>query len=380
MSFLTFKEMHKLAPDYFQKIPASKLVMVDYTPLHLTKVTLPNGKVYTERSDEKGGVYVGDMRGAIGKALISMGINNANFGIPDSAGITGTYARRTNIITSHNSIGAYTNGIVTHGLSGGGGMVTLRNSTGNEWSHELAHNFGRGHHPHLASIHDETTGWGWDALYNRFIGNMLWKGEVKTMEWAGQIVPPFAGEFTFTNDSQAGGNTAFNGPISSYTHDHPAGTLKTQQWLNGSQRIDTLSPTGYSRWNQAQQRTVAADVDFTPPIAAGVPVATILGIYDPTGKYPSQIYPLTYSNYGHVFDLPAPELYNHDILQGWQDISTLSQADRQNTEWQTIRIDDQQQLLCQYQTNDQFSNRVTLIGYENGNVCQTSDDMKWRIR
>lgn len=45
------KNMAKLSADYFQKIPASKLVMADYTAAYFPKVTLPNGKVYTTSSD-----------------------------------------------------------------------------------------------------------------------------------------------------------------------------------------------------------------------------------------------------------------------------------------------------------------------------------------
>ncbi|MBF4338594.1 M66 family metalloprotease, partial [Vibrio anguillarum] len=70
-----------LAADYFQKIPASKLVMADYTPAYFPVVTMPNGVVYTDKSASTGGWHSGDMREAIGKALVSTGVNNANVGI-----------------------------------------------------------------------------------------------------------------------------------------------------------------------------------------------------------------------------------------------------------------------------------------------------------
>ncbi|MBF4427922.1 M66 family metalloprotease, partial [Vibrio anguillarum] len=55
-----------LAADYFQKIPASKLVMADYTPAYFPVVTMPNGVVYTDKSASTGGWHSGDMREAIG--------------------------------------------------------------------------------------------------------------------------------------------------------------------------------------------------------------------------------------------------------------------------------------------------------------------------
>ena len=45
------KNMAKLSADYFQKIPASKPVIADYTAAYFPKVTLPNGKIYTTSSD-----------------------------------------------------------------------------------------------------------------------------------------------------------------------------------------------------------------------------------------------------------------------------------------------------------------------------------------
>lgn len=97
-----------LAADYFQKIPASKLVMADYTPAHFPVVTMPNGVVYTDKSASTGGWHSGDMREAIGKAMVSTGINNANVGIVSSAGYSQQYNRRFNHITAHTNVGIYT--------------------------------------------------------------------------------------------------------------------------------------------------------------------------------------------------------------------------------------------------------------------------------
>lgn len=373
-------EMNTLAADYFQKIPTSKLVVADYTPFHLTKVTLPNGKVYTEHSDDEGGVYGGDMREAIGKALVSTGINNANFGITDTAGYSQGYNRRTNHITAHNNRGVYTNGIVNHGLSGGGGIVTLSSSVGNEWSHELGHNYGRGHWPTNASSHDLTTGWGWDAFYNRFIGNLHWSGEATTNEVGGQIVPPFAGEYRYTRDAMAGGESAKLGLVSRYTLEHPTGTKVTQNWLNAVKQVNLDSSTGYTEWDQETQRYVESDVDYSAPIAHGVPVITVLGIYDPLNINPSQIYPLTYSNYGNVFELPKPT--NVELqLEGWQNVANLTEFERSNTQWQTMIVDGEWLPLCQFSYTNANGEQANFIGHEDheNNTCRATNEMYWSV-
>ncbi len=147
----------ELALDYFQMVPVAKLTAAQYLPIHFPKVVLPNGNVYTERSTFEGaGVYKGDMRQDIAKGMVSTGINYANIGIPSSIGGTEKQPRPFRQTTVHTSAGVYTerddNGkaravTVRHGLSGGGGQLTLSNTTGNEFSHEYGHDHGLPHYP-----------------------------------------------------------------------------------------------------------------------------------------------------------------------------------------------------------------------------------------
>ncbi|MEC6899832.1 M66 family metalloprotease [Photobacterium piscicola] len=385
--------MEQLATDYFQKIPVSKMVMADYTPLHLRKVTLPNGKVYTKASEyETPGVYAGDMREFIGKRLVSIGINNSNFGIVDTAGGDASWPRPFSHITAHNSRGRYlakdkdtgvvTSTVVNHGLSGGGGIVTLSGTRGNEWSHELGHNFGRGHHPKNASIHDMESGWGWDARYKRFIGNIHWSNAAITMtnEHSGESVPPFANEFRFMREAMGGGENALTGLISHYTLEHPIATRVTQDWFNRSNNIDTNSTTGYVKWDQISQRYVESETGFFAADQQGVPVITVLGIYDPTENNPSQIYPLIYSNYGNLFDLPTPSVISPQ-REGWVAITDINDADRDQTEWQTIKIDNEWLPLCQFSYTNTNGEIANFVGYEDTTtaMCRVSSDMFWSV-
>ncbi|MGF1706698.1 M66 family metalloprotease [Enterovibrio baiacu] len=387
------QQMPKLATDYFQKIPVSKLVMADYTPVHLKKVTLPNGKVYTKASEyETPGWHGGDMREYVGKRLFSIGINNANFGVTDTAGGNASWPRPFSHITSHNSRGRYlakdaetgvvTSKVVQHGGSGGGGIVTLDATRGNEWSHELGHNYGRGHHPQGYSIHDMESGWGWDARYKRFIGNLHWTDTPITMENenSGEIVPPFAGEFRFMREAMGGGEYAKTGLISHYTLEHPIASRVTQDWFNQSNNLDMNSTTGFSQWDHTSQQYVEVDSDFTKPESKGVPVITVLGIYDPAEQNASQIYPLIYSNYGNLFELPAPS-YIETQLEGWQSVSHLSESDRLSTEWQTLKIDNAQLPVCQFSYTNANGEQANFVGYEdaNDNVCRTAPEMYWAV-
>ncbi|SMY16276.1 M66 family metalloprotease [Photobacterium aquimaris] len=385
--------MEQLATDYFQKIPVSKMVVADYTPLHLRKVTLPNGKVYTKASEyATPGVYEGDMREYIGKRLISIGINNANFGVVDTAGGDASWPRPFSHITAHNNRGRYlvkdkesgviTSTVVNHGLSGGGGIVTLSGTRGNEWSHELGHNFGRGHHPKNASLHDMESGWGWDARYKRFIGNIHWSDAAVTMtnNNSGESVPPFANEFRFMREAMADGEVALTGLISNYTLEHPMATRVTQDWFNRSNNLDTNSSTGFVKWDQTSQRYVESDTGFAAATQQGVPVITVLGIYDPTETNSSQIYPLTYSNYGNLFDLPAPSTIAPQ-REGWVAITDLNDTDRELTQWQQIKIDNQWLPLCQFSYTNTNGEIANFVGYEDTitAMCRVSSDMFWSV-
>lgn len=378
------QNLSTLAADYFQKIPASKLVMADYTPAYFPLVTMPNGVVYTDKSASTGGWHSGDMREAIGKALVSTGINNANVGILSSAGYSQDYNRRYNHITAHTNVGIYTkpdsdlSQVVVHGGSGGGGKVTLENTTGNEWSHELGHNYGLGHYPYMASIHDMESGWGWDAFHQRFIGNLHWKGDAYTQQQGDDIVPPFKDAFRFLRDAQNGGEQEYVGTLSRFTLEHPAQSRKAQGWMNHGFNLDSQSASGYVQWDQAAQRYRTVETDTPKPLQTGVPVVTLLGIYDPQNNNPSQIYPLVYSNYGNVFELPASEQGEFQ-LEGWQAAANLTPAQKASDIWQTLLIDGQQLPICRFDYTNSNGQTATFVGALNSqrDVCEASRDMRW---
>ncbi|HBO2870857.1 TPA: peptidase M66, partial [Vibrio cholerae] len=163
-----------------------------------------------------GGWHQGDMREAVGKALVSTGINNANLGIVASSGYSQQYNRLTNHITAHTNIGYYNNGVVVHGGSGGGGIVTLENTLHNEWSHELGHNYGLGHYVAGGTSHGPDTSWGWDGYYKRFIANFDWKRSPQSNIRPDnqEVVKPFMDKYTYLWDAMSGGYDHQNGIIS----------------------------------------------------------------------------------------------------------------------------------------------------------------------
>lgn len=133
--------------EYFQTLPVSRMVVGNYESLYLKEVMMPDGRLLTTMDPSVGGWQQGDMRQAIGKVLISQGIDNANYGLWSTSSVNeGSQPYTVAQITAHNSVGLYSNGIQVHGGSGGAGIVTLDQSLGNEFSHELGHNYGLGHY------------------------------------------------------------------------------------------------------------------------------------------------------------------------------------------------------------------------------------------
>lgn len=241
--------------EYFQTIPASRMIVNQYAPLYLPEVMLPNGTLLTDFDPSEGGWHSGNMRQLISKELISQGIDNANYGIYSSAG-EGEEGHPFVVaqIAAHNSRGKYANGVRVHGGSGGSGIVTLDDSLGNEFSHEVGHNYGLGHYVDgfSGSVHrsadEPNSSWGWDSDKRHFIPNFA---PVRTNEDAcldGQCQLPFEGR-KFGFDAMAGGS-----PLSAanrFTLYTPNSAALIQQFFESKAVFDAKSATGFSKWNAA---------------------------------------------------------------------------------------------------------------------------------
>lgn len=288
------------AEDYFQKLPVSQIVVGNYESLTLRKVVLSNGTVYDHASLDTGSDFYGDLREDIGKGLISIGIDNANFGINSSQGDAQWQPGLFPVFAVHQSWGNYSNGVVQHGLSGGNGMATLMDTYGNEFSHELGHAYGMGHYPgEILSVHGLNSGWGWDAKQNRFISNFYW-------DWDGEAcygdicVAPFAGKYEFNKDTMGDGYALSS--ISLYTHHTGYTQKRMQHFFETTGMISENSSTGYLMWDETKKAMVEKAGEWRrKPVEFGVPVTTLVGYYDPQKKKTSYIYPAMHGSYGHVY-------------------------------------------------------------------------------
>ncbi len=308
-AFAKDPEAHR---EYFQTLPATQFVVSQYAPLHLTEVVLPTGELLKDRDPGKGGWHEGTMRQRIGKELISHGVDNANYGLHSTAGIgEKSHPYVAAQLTAHNSRGVYANGVQVHGGSGGNGMVTLDNSLGNEFSHEVGHNYGLGHYVDgfKGSVHrpagEVNSTWGWDADRGRFLPNFaaVRSGQGSTLE--GRTQEPFDGR-SFGFDAMAGG-APFSG-FNRFTLYTPNTAAIIQKFLEGKAVFDPQSPTGFSRWNERSRRMEphvhrleGASGSQRRPQAFGVPVVTLVGYYDPSQKLRSYVYPPLHGSYGQCY-------------------------------------------------------------------------------
>lgn len=320
-------EPEKAGTDYFQTIPAAAMTVAKYDDIQLDKVIVASGVIYNEASAGDGGVYAGDMRENVGKSTFSVGINLANWGVTSASMASQSQPQLTQSVITHHSRGRYANGYSNHGLSGGNGMLTLIDSVGNEFSHEIGHHYGLGHYPgavttdgvtnYFWASHHADSGWGYIANRNKMRGNLSW---TSTSLWdASTGTPNFKNLFPYGRDSMAGGYP--NSTYSRYTHYTGYSTfLKIQPHFNRAV-WDVSSPTGYKLWN-AQTRTMevtqpkvpkssdiwfnSQDGNYLKPKQMGVPVYTILGGYDPEQQV-GLLYPAARGNWGNVFDLPTAD-------------------------------------------------------------------------
>ena len=305
------------ATDYLQTVPAARITAAYYEDVKLSQVMVATGVIYTDKSATNGDVYSGDMREDTGKSTFSVGINLANWGVTSSGMRSQEQPQVTQNVVMHHARGVYANGVANHGLSGGNSILTLINSSGNEFSHEIGHHYGLSHYPGRVQGNDfwagnhHDSGWGYIGYRKRMRANIHWTA-ARTDHLPGMA--ELDGIYTFTPDAMAGGS--FASSLSRYTHYTGYSTQTRIQPAFDRAVFAPESSTGYKRWN-ATTRAMEENLPQTPksnnvwyngtsfaaPRLQGVPVVTLLGGYDPdTNK--ALIYPALRSNWGHVFKLP----------------------------------------------------------------------------
>ncbi|MCU4582976.1 ricin-type beta-trefoil lectin domain protein [Acinetobacter gyllenbergii] len=324
-------EPAKAGTDYFQTIPAARMIVAKYDDLKLNKVMVASGVIYDAVSATTGDVYTGDMREDTAKSTFGVGINLANVGATSASmldqvqpmvfdNVEKKYKPLNQSVVAHYARGKYSNGEATHGLSGGNGMLTLIDSVGNEFSHEIGHHYGLGHYPGAAgtnmfwAAHHADSGWGYIAFRNKMRSNLNWT--TTNLGDGANGVPNFLNKYAYGWDAMSGGATTSS--ISKYTHYTGYSTYLRIQPAFDRYVWDASSPTGYKKWNAttrvmevAQPKTPDSgnvwynrtDGNYLKPKMFGVPVYTILGGYDPEVQI-GLVYPAAKGNWGNVFDLP----------------------------------------------------------------------------
>ncbi len=298
------------AVDYFSTLPVSRVVMGNYADIQLDKVMVRSGVIYDDVSATEGSVYAGDMRGDVAKSQISVGINQANYGV-SSGNMNQSYAKAFKQVTGHHARGNYQNGQISHGLSGGNGIATLYASAGNEASHEWGHGYGLGHYPGQGltedgrwAVHHADSGWGYIPFRKR----------LRT----GVSGINADGSYSYNKDAMSGG---WDGsPLSRYTHYTGYSARIIQNHLEGFAIPDSAFASGYKVWNTTSgEFEDFSNSSWAVPVEAGVAVATIIGAHDPETDL-AVIYPVFHGNYGNLFDLPQPDMSgSNDVC--WMDIS-----------------------------------------------------------
>ena len=316
------RDPERAGSDYFQTIPAARITVAQYDDMKLEKVMVSNGTIYDSVSNTDGDVYGGDMRENTAKSTFGVGINLANWGVTSASMQSQEQPQLTQNVNAHHARGKYKNGEANHGLSGGNGMLTIIDSVGNEFSHEIGHHYGLGHYPgevngdYFWAEHHANSGWGYNSLRNKMRANLDWPRQVSGDGLTGK--PLFLATYGYGRDAMSGGSQS--GAYSDYTHYTGYSTkIKIQPAFDRAVFAND-SATGYKKWNAALRKMEviqpkvpkstnvwynSADGNYLKPRLQGVPVFTLLGGYDPVTQK-GIIYPALRGNWGNIFNLPAP--------------------------------------------------------------------------
>ena len=256
----SFAKDRELQRQYFQNMPISKLTVNPYESIYFSEIMLPDGRLLQDYDPSTADAYGSDSHYRIARELVSAGINSANYGVNSSHVRSSTAWNIDNPyhaaqVTVNMSVGKYADGLINHGMLGSYvGVASVSSSTGNEFSHEIGHEFGVGaHYPggFKGVVHNNSTNrnstWGWDSYNNLLLPNFNKAVSNQNSCYGGECAESFAGH-AFGYGTMSGGEPLYPS-YNAYTLLVPYESSVFQNVLENKANFDQTSATGFSKWN-----------------------------------------------------------------------------------------------------------------------------------
>lgn len=288
--------------EYLQTVPLAKIVYSRYNDVTINKALDSNGNTVTAINANLYNDIVVNQIGA--------GIQFANKGVSHSNITASAYKDRDPMYVVLNQTATS-----RPSTTDNKGVISIFNTSGNQFSRYMGYTYGLTDNVDLdkgildGSVHNYNTGWGYDSYKNRMRGNLAWNDNGSTTVFEGINVAGFQNIYGWQKDPMSMGEAFDNSTISQY----PYHTARSADYIQGNignkYMLDDTKANGkhhYIYWDKKDDvYKYVTDEAFLAeritPTEKGVPVYTIIGMYNVKSANQSIIYPAFKAGYGNVF-------------------------------------------------------------------------------
>lgn len=317
----------KAVAEYFQTVPFAKIIYSQYDDVRIYNAMKSNGELITSLNGNTS-LYNDIILNQIGA-----GIQLANKGNAHSDINAGAYQDRDPLYIVLNQTSTSRPSVTDYK-----GIISIFNTSGSQFSRYMGYVYGLTDNVDLdkgvvdGSVHNYNTGWGYDSYKNRMRGNLAWNDNGSSIEFGGKTIAGFKNTYGWQKDPMSMGEAVDNSTISKYPY-HTARAADSIQEKTGKRyMLDDAKVDGkhrYLYWDRKDDvYKYTTDEAFLAsrifPTEKGVPVYTIIGLYNKENSTQGIIYPAFKANYGNVFgDLFVSNKPSGNMLEiTYQDGST----------------------------------------------------------
>lgn len=294
----------KALSEYFQTVPLAKIIYSKYDNVRISKAMKSNGEVITSINNN-----TSDYDDIILNQL-GAGIQLANKGVAHSDINASAYRDRDPLYIVLNQTATSRTPVTDNK-----GIISIYNTSGSQFSRFMGYTYGLTDNVDLdkgvvdGSVHNYNTGWGYDSYKNRMRGNLAWNDNGSAIEFEDKTIAGFQNTYGWQKDPMSMGEALDNSTISKYPY-HTARAADSIQASAGKRyMLNDAKANGkhhYLYWDRKDDvYKYVTDEKFLAerisPTEKGVPVYTIIGLYNKTNSSQGIIYPALQANYGNVY-------------------------------------------------------------------------------